>query len=60
MFRFQTTGGDGGTFAVGSAVLAVAARVSLTIDQRVSRLRPAQLAEEPTSTARRHLWATRP
>jgi MFS family permease len=42
---FETTGGYGAAFAVGSAVLALAALVSLTIDERVGRLRPAEQTE---------------
>ncbi len=44
-YLFETTGGYGAAFAVGSAILALAAAVSLTIDERVGRLRPAEQAE---------------
>lgn len=44
-YLFETTGGYGAAFAVGSAVLALAAVVTLTLDERVGRLRPAEQAE---------------
>ena len=44
-YLFEVTGGYGAAFAVGSAILALAAVVSLTIDERVSRLQPAAAAE---------------
>ncbi|HXG03655.1 MAG TPA: MFS transporter [Candidatus Binatia bacterium] len=44
-YLFEVTGGYGAAFAVGSAILALAAVVSLTIDERVGRLRPAVAAE---------------
>ena len=42
---FEATGGYGAAFAVGSTILALAAVVSLTIDERVPRLRPAPATE---------------